>query len=103
MSPVREEPDNLVERATQAAMDAVGAVLGEAGASVGTLYIALHAHDTPSDEEDAVAAASGKDLPEDFDLRKRDVLAFLVSEAAQVGREIGLDVRIVPLPKMGQG
>lgn len=103
MSPVSEEPGELVEHAAQAAMDAAEAVLNEGGASIATLYVALHANGVPDGEQDAVAAAAGDDLSEDVGLRTRDVVAFLVSEAAQVGREIGLDVRIMPFPKMGQG
>lgn len=95
---VSEDPRNLVERAAAAAMDAVDAVLEPAGASVGTLYVSLHALGMPAGEElDSVAAAHGADLADDPAERARDVVAFLVTEAVAVGRQIGLDVKVVPL------
>jgi hypothetical protein len=97
VSGASEEPRNLVERAAAAAMDAVDRVLAEAGATTGTLYIALHANGMPAGELDAVTAAHGADLDSDLRARSRDVIAFLVAEAAGVGSAIGVDVKIVPL------
>lgn len=93
---VRDEPINTVERACQAAFDAVDQTLAESGAKVVTLYVALHAEGVPKGELDAVGAAHGE-LPDDPRERSRDVVAFLVSEAVQVGQQIGIDVKIMPL------
>jgi hypothetical protein len=92
-----EGPRNLVERAAEAAMEAVDAVLGEAGARTGTLFLALRALDVPAGEHDAVSAGHGEMLPEDLAERVRDIVAFLVSQAVSAGRQIGVDVKVVPL------
>jgi hypothetical protein len=97
----REVPANLVETAALDAMLAAEATLKASGATLRTVYISLLAADVPAGEDDAVSAAHGSELDGDLDRRARQVVAFLVSEAAQAGREIGLDIRVVPMG--GQG
>ena len=97
------EPRNLIEHVVDAAMRAVEAALAEHGATVDTLYIALHADGMPDGELDAVSAATGPGLSEDMPERAVDVVTFLVTEAALAGRQVGLAVHVVPMPEPGRG
>ena len=105
MSGASEEPRNLVERAAAAAMDAAGKVLEAEGAKVDRVYIALAAGDVPVGELDAVAAFQGEAIDDDAGEleRARELVAFLVSEAASAGKAIGVDIRVLPMGRMGQG
>lgn len=103
MSGASEEPRNLVERAAAAAMDAASDVLGAAGAKADRVYVALSASDVPAGELDAVASFQGEAADGDTAERARELVAFLVSEAASAGKALGLDIRIVPMGPIGQG
>lgn len=84
------EPRNLVERAGDAALEAVEATLAAAGAELDHVLVLVHATGVPDGEVDVCECGSGFAEP-------RDLLAELLVYATQVGRELGLDVRLVPL------
>src|SRR6185369_13152776 len=84
------EPRNLVERAGDAALEAVDATLAAGGAELDHVLVILHATGVPAGEQDVCECGSGFENP-------RDLLAELLTYAIQVGRELGVDVRLHPL------
>lgn len=103
MSGASGEPRNLIERAADAALRAIEDALEQAGARPARVFVAIQAADVPAGERDAVVAATGAELPADLDERAREVVAFLIGEAAQAGKALGLDIRVVPLRQHGRG
>ena len=88
MSGAASEPRNSIERAADAALEAMRAEL--APAEIERAFILLHAKGLPQGERDAVTAGTGIE-------DSTDLLAFVVSHLIQAGREVGLTVMVVPI------
>jgi len=91
----------VVEKAADAAMTVVAAMIADAGGDVEALYIAFSTTGLPEGEQDSVAASSGSFLEGDVEERAKAVVAWLVTEAASAGKALGLDIRIVPMAQVG--
>lgn len=102
MSGASSEPRNVVEQAADAAISVVEAMLVEAGGTLDRLYVTFSASGLPDGELDAVTASAGLDA--DVDEAARELVAFLVTQAAQAGKALGVDIRVVPMrAPPGQG
>ena len=83
-------------------MNAVEIYVASLGGEVETMYVAIHATGFP-EERDAVAAATGRSLPDEPKMRARAVLAFLLQEASSTAKSIGLEIKLFPMEKPGHG
>lgn len=93
---VREEPSNLVTRACAAAFEAVQKTLAEEGATLDVAFISLNASGQPGGEPDSATAMEGNELHPDLAVRSKEVVAFLVSAASEVGKQVGIRIMVIP-------
>jgi hypothetical protein len=98
MTGYTHEPQNLAERAADAGMSAIHEFLGEAfpGAEAEQIIILLRTKDGPSSEPDSVTA--GHNVRD-----ARDLLASVMSYLIQAAAQVGLEIQLVPVRKIGQG
>lgn len=94
MAGARRTPGNTVEHAAEAAMDAAERHLSVAGASVEKILVVIEASGLTEHENCVTAGRGFEDA--------RETVAFLLTEAMTAGKQIGFDVRIIPMGA-GQG
>lgn len=90
------EPENLVERAASAGMDAIRERLSESGSDIKKLIILLQITDAPDGEADEVTAGSNVG-------DERELIATLAEHLVMAAGEIGIHVDILPVAIKGQG
>jgi hypothetical protein len=90
-----EEPRTLLERACQAAFEAMEETLAEEGAILKWAFVSVNVSGQPSGEPNATTALEGENLPEDLDERSRMVVSTLVGHAIEVGKQIGVRIAVV--------
>jgi hypothetical protein len=91
-----DEPRNLVEHAADAGMQAIAETLAHADAEIEQVLVVLVAKDVPTGEPDSVTAGHGIE-------DATDLVALLTSHFISAARAVGLDVKLVPVQRMGEG
>jgi hypothetical protein len=89
-------PTDTVQRAANAALEAVGTALNDEGAVAVRIFVTLQARDVPAGELDCCTAGEGYD-------DARDLLAELVGAASSVAKQLGLRLDVIPITKVGHG
>jgi hypothetical protein len=91
-----DSPRNLIEHAADAGLVAIREHLAGADAEVKEVLILLHATNLPKGELDTVSAGDGFE-------DARDLVAFMAGHFIGAARQVGLQVELVPVEKIGEG
>jgi hypothetical protein len=89
-----DTPRNLVERAADKGLEAIKAELAHADATLERALVLVVADKVPTGEADAATTGSGVE-------DAHELIALLASHLISAGRQIGLQVELVPFEKIG--